>query len=168
MRGMKNQKKRNRKYVPGAAIQRAALKNAIEKERERALRNPLAEDQNKEIQIAYSLSMQAMVQGRGSKMHWAVVVTSLNLAIALAGNGIGEEYRDEIVTALDGAFRCELRANKTGVWAFDGPAIQAINGALDVHEAQLDVATVEDFLAARDAVRNRVKRGVVYMQGETA
>lgn len=155
----KPKKPRTRRYTPGGALQRVRRAKALQ----RARMVPLGE-QAQTIGIATRMAMKDMEQGRGSEQVWAVVTLTLNYTLALAEMGFGDDRIDAIVPALDGAFRAKLRAAKTGKWGFDGPAIQAINHALDIHDAQLELATGEEVMAARQLVHASMKKGVVYKE----
>jgi hypothetical protein len=103
-----------------------------------------------------------MRSGRGDEQQWGTVVFTLNMAMLLAEAGYGPEYEPLLARALEGAFRARLRADQSGKWGFDGPALTAIAEALEVHEAQLEAATQADILAARDEMKRRINAGIVF------
>ncbi len=127
-------------------------------------RRPLPEDDAVDLGIAYRLSLEAMVHGDSSEEHWSVVTCSLNVGLVLCERGIGDEFEQQFVTALDGAFRAKLRAGRTGSWRFDGDALAAIRTALDVHDEQIRITTKEEMRQALLEVRRRVEQGLTYME----
>ena len=72
------------------------------------------------------------------------LVAAFNMSEALIGLGIGAEYADEIRAAQDAIYAMVRRPRML----FTGPEINAVNLAMDIHDAQLDdsrttVATME-------------------------
>jgi hypothetical protein len=82
--------------------------------------------------------------------------------MALAEAGIGEEYEQDIVKALDGAFRAKIRSGKSGSFRLDGEALQAIELALRVHDQQMEIATRAEITEAMTLVARRIEEGNVY------
>lgn len=125
---------------------------------------PMIEDQRISLDIAYRMALTEMLTGAGSMDAWEVCVCSLNIAMVLCEWGYGREYLPDVITALQGAYRAKVRADRTGKWGFDGPAIQAIKNALDIHEAQLLYATKEVTSEAMREVRRRKSEGNSYQE----
>lgn len=125
-------------------------------------RRPMQQDKQDDVALFYRFAFDAMQQGRGSEEQWGTVVFTLNMAVLLCERGYGPEWEDLLNRALEGAFRAKVRADKTGRWGFDGPALSAIREALEVHEAQMAAATQADILAARDEMHRRIDSGNVF------
>jgi hypothetical protein len=125
-------------------------------------RRALSDDDRTDLNIAYWLSMSAMLTGESSEQHWCTVVCSLNISLILAERGLGADYVPYIGKALDGAFRAKLRAKKTGIWRFDGEAITDIRTALEVHDEQVKVATKFQMRQSLLEVRRRIDEERVY------
>lgn len=107
-------------------------------------------------------AFENMKMGHGSDNALELVVSALNIALALCEMGFGEEWIPTINLALSWAFRAKVRGDRTGKWGFDGPAIKAITDALEVHDLQMEHASKAELLAAIDIVRERVAEGNVY------
>lgn len=122
---------------------------------------PMAQRKQDDVALFYRAAFDAMRSGRGDEEQWGTVVFTLNMALLLCEAGYGPEWETLLSTALEGAFRAKLRADKTNKWGFDGPALSAIAEALEVHEAQLAAARQADILAARDEMKRRIDAGIV-------
>src|SRR5271165_6989274 len=129
-----------------------------------ALRQPMTDDQITDLSLAYRLAFTAMTNGAADEQQWSTCVTSLNIALVLAERGTGDEYMQQFNEALEGAFRARMRANRTGLWGFDGPAQQAIKWAFEAHEAQLECCTKQEIRDALLEVRRRVDTGDVFKE----
>jgi len=155
-------KKRSKAYRPKpvkvhAAFQALAMPHARAEDR-----RPLNEQQTTDLGIAYRVAMEKLRVGQGDEQDWSTVVCSLNIAIVLCEKGIGAEYEPQIVAAMEGAFRSRERADRAGKWGFDGPALSAVLLALEIHDAQLEVASKQQIRESLLEVRRRVDAGLVY------
>ncbi len=117
-----------------------------------------------DLGIAYHQALDAMAKGASSEQDWCVVVCALNVGLMLCERGIGDEYEQDFIAALDGAFRAKLRAVRTGVWRFDGDAMQAIRHAFAVHDEQIKITTKLEMRDALVEVRRRIDVGNVYRE----
>jgi hypothetical protein len=124
--------------------------------------NPLHEDDQQTLGIAYHGALGRLLNGIGSEDDWNTLVCSLNIAMVLCEQGFGEEYMPEVVAALEGAFRTKLRAEKMGKWGFDGPAMLAIKRAFELHDEQIKIVTQAELATALVEVTRRVDAGDVY------
>jgi hypothetical protein len=105
-----------------------------------------------------------MTHGHATEENWCICVCSLNIALVLAEFGFGEECIPLLNDALEGAFRAKMRAGRNARWGFDGPAIQAITDAYEIHEQQLQYATKEQVRAALAEVHRRAAEGNVFRE----
>lgn len=151
-------KKPRKKYNPNRFFARIAA-NA---ERRRDA-NPLTGDQLTDLGLAYRLSFQAMLNG-GSESAWHSLAASLNIALILVERGFGSEYEPQIKAAMQALMRTKYRQAQTGSWALDGDGIAALRDALDVHDAQVEVAERAEIRAAINEVYRRVDAGDVYAE----
>jgi hypothetical protein len=156
--------RRNKAYRPrpvraGAALALIARHNDLQMEVE------LDADQLTDLGLAYRLALDAMCNGGASEENWETVACSLNIGLVLTERGFGKEHEPLFVTALAGAFRSKLRADSGKGWAFDGPALTAIKSAFEVHDQQIEMATVLEMRDAVTEVRRRSRLGNVYREG---
>jgi hypothetical protein len=123
---------------------------------------PLTPSQLTDLGAAYWLSFEQLRTGDATEEAWSCVVCALNIGLALAEKGIGDEFEQTLVDALDGAFRAKVRSAKAGTFRLDGEAMRAIDEALHVHDAQMELATRDEVTAAMRLVHQRVVDGDVY------
>lgn len=122
-------------------------------------RMPLADDQTRDLGIAYRISLQTMLQGKGTKQAWCTLACSLNIALLLAEYGIEASSIPTIKLAHEALLRVRERAQRTGKWAFDGEGIRVIKDAVNIHDEQISIATRGQITAALVEVNRRVTEG---------
>jgi len=155
-------KPREKKYRPRPVAQAgglAAIAKCVARGQDAA---PLASDQLSDLGLAYWLSLEQLRTGAATEEAWSCVVTALNIAMAMAEAEIGAEHEQAIIRALGGAFRAKVRSAKSGNFRLDGDAMRDIEAALTIHDAQMQVATRAETVAALQLVRRRVDQGHVY------
>ncbi|WP_136419945.1 hypothetical protein [Herbaspirillum sp. ST 5-3] len=128
------------------------------------IRRPLNDEQVAELGIGYRMAFSMVLAGQSTAENWAMIVCSLNIGLILSEWGMGIEHCDLFKAALEGASRAKYRGDKTGKYGFDGAAIQAIQDAFDVHEAQIQIATKRDLVAAVKEVHRRAEAGIAYRE----
>lgn len=124
--------------------------------------SPLRDDQLTDLGAAYWVAMENLTSGSASEESWSCVVCSLNIAMALCESVFNGQHEEDIIAAMDGAFRAKIRSEKSGNFRLDGDAIQAINFALTLHDKQMQLAHRKEIVAALETVQRRVKEGNVY------
>jgi len=162
----KKRDRRNKKYWPRQAAPAGGLTviaRCVARGQDAA---PLAEDQLADLGLAYWLSLEQLRTGAATEEAWSCVVTALNIAMAMAmaEADIGAEHETAIIRALDGAFRAKVRSAKSGNFRLDGDAMRDIETVLTIHDAQLEVATRAETIAALQLVFQRVDEGHVYRE----
>jgi len=155
-------KPRNKKYRPRLVAQAgglAAIAKCVARGQDAA---PLAGDQLSDLGLAYWLSLEQLRTGAATEEAWSCVVTALNIAMAMTEADIGAEHEQTVVRALAGAFRAKTRSASSGNFRLDGDALRDIEAALTIHDAQMQVATRAETVAALQLVRRRIDEGHVY------
>lgn len=122
-------------------------------------RIPLADDQQRDINLASRISFQAMLSGRGTEQAWATVCCTLNIAIILAECGHCPAAVPTIKRAQEAMNRSRDRARQTGKWGFNGEGIRALQDALNMHEQQISRVTRCQITEALQEVHRRVEVG---------
>lgn len=161
---MSKNRKPRKQYRPravGGEISMGPIGRAMQAS---ANRQPMTDDQARDLGIAYHLALERMLRGAGDEEAWSAVTCSLNIALVLCERDIGKEYEPMLVRALDGAFRAKVRAGRTARWAYDGDAITDIRDAFLLHDEQLKIATLGEVRAALQEVRRRIDAGNVYQE----
>lgn len=105
-------------------------------------------------------ALTTICQGGGGKTEIDTIIAALNIAEALVIQGIGEDYASEIRAGQDALHEMAKRGVSLGNrFIFRAPELQAINTAMDVHDAQLDAITVQQLERAVAYVQRVVKAG---------
>lgn len=111
-------------------------------------------------------SLNNICSGKGRFEDVDSLVNALNISDALATGGeIGSEYVPVIRAGQDALFTMASRGKASDRFLFTGPEITAVQLALEVHDAQLDVCTVDDLETALRCVvhliRNKRGRAII-------
>lgn len=119
-------------------------------------------------------AMSELTQGRGTRDHLDIMIAAMNMTEALyrVRAALGKDWADEIRAGQDALLVMTNRGVERGDrFLFTGPELQAVNLALEVHDAQLDTCTVAELEAAIELVKTeiRAKRArVIESSKETA
>lgn len=122
-------------------------------------RLPLADNQTRDLGIAYHASLQALLTGHGTEQAWSTLACALNVALLLAECGICGSAIQTIQLAQDALIRSRERACRTGKWALDGEGIRLTQAALNIHDEQISRATKGQITEAINEVHRRVSIG---------
>jgi hypothetical protein len=125
---------------------------------------PLNDGQLSDLGLAYWLNLEQLRSGAATEEAWSVVVTALNIGLAMAENGIGAEHEQTMNDALAGAFRAKVRSAKSGSFRLDGDAMRDIEAALAVHDRQMEIASRAEIVEAMGLVRRRIDEGHAYRE----
>lgn len=158
----KPKKPRNKRYVPRPVSTGGGLTAIVNIHQRGAEASPLNAEQLADLGLAYWLSLEQLRTGDASEEAWSCMVCALNVGLVLAELGVGAEYEEDLVLALDGAFRAKVRSAKTGTFRLDGEAMRDIEHGLSVHDAQMEAATRAQVTEAMRTVRKRIDQGNVY------
>jgi hypothetical protein len=110
------------------------------------------------LKIRNHAAMNSMVHGTGTRDDIDELIAAMNVCEALAiTTGLGDEYRSEIKAAQDAIFSMGRRGLDKGRFLFTGLEIQAMNLGMEIHDAQLDVCTVEQLEKALDFVARELR-----------
>lgn len=122
-------------------------------------RTPLANDQQRDLGIAYRASLQAMLRGHGTEQAWSTLACSFNIALLLAEQGISANTIETIKLAQEAMLRTRERAQRTHSWAFDGDGARVVMAAANIHDEQLEFASRGQIVAAIKEVYRRIAIG---------
>ena len=103
-------------------------------------------------------ALTEVVQGRGNRDQIDILIAALNMTEAYALHGKGEDWKSEIKEAQDALFSMALRGLETEKFLFRGPEMQAVNLAMEVHDAQLEASSVKELEMMTDYVRHQILR----------
>lgn len=95
------------------------------------------------------LALGLLRTGKAGQDDVKTLAAALNVAEALAHLGVGQDWLEEIKTAL-GAVEAMSKRNN---FVFTGPELTSVNLVMEVHDLQLDKATINQMEEALEIVR---------------
>jgi hypothetical protein len=106
-------------------------------------------------------ALEEITKGRGNKGHIDTVIVAINMteALAMIRQDLGADWRDEINAAQDALFTMAQRGLAKGRFVFTGPELQAINLAMELHDAQLDACSVDELQQAITLSKRIIRAG---------
>lgn len=105
-------------------------------------------------------AMVEIAQGRGSREHLNTLVAAMNMTEALyrVRADLGQDWADEIRAGQDALLAMTRRGvERADRFVFTGPEMQAVNLALEIHDAQLDMCTVAELESAIELVKKEIQ-----------
>lgn len=110
------------------------------------------------LKIKNHAALASITQGIGKRDDIDIVIAAMNITEALALLGKGKDWHPEIRAAQDAILDMGKRGLANGDrFVFTGPEMQAVNLAMDVHDAQLDECTVGELEKALALVENEIR-----------
>ena len=117
---------------------------------------PIALDKAVRVKVINHGSLLALTRGQGTRTDWELVCNALNVAVVLAEAGVGDEYIEEIKAAMMAHAQCGKRFYKGQSFGYTGEQLNAVNIGLEIHDAQIDIATVAQMQDAHVEVAKRI------------
>jgi hypothetical protein len=106
-------------------------------------------------------ALEEITKGRGNKGHIDTMIVAMNMteALAMVREDLGSDWRTEIRAAQDALFTMAQRGLAKGRFVFTGPELQAINLAMELHDAQLDACSVDELQQAITLSKRIIRAG---------
>lgn len=160
----KPRKPRNKPYRPKPVAQHGGLVAIAMCHARGENASTLTSDQTTDLGVAYWLSFENLRTGTATEEAWSCIACALNVGMVLTEKGIGAEYESDLVRALDGLFRAQIRSKKSGNWRLDGEALRDVEHALQVHDQQMAIAKRWEVTEAMNTIYKRLAAGNVYKE----
>lgn len=109
------------------------------------------------LKIKNHLAMEELRTGKAIRDDIDIIIAALNVTEALARLRIGDQYSSEIKAGQDALYSMARRSIESGRFILTGPELSAINLAMELHDAQLDLCTVGQLERALDIVKDEIK-----------
>ena len=140
---------------------RPKLTNALSYSRLISSRKELERSEQVLISLSYHTALVAVMAGKGALCDLETLGQAANMAVVLTELDVGEEYLNLAKTAQEAVLRAMERYKKHGSAALDGLGIVAINNLLDLLDAQIENATVNQIEASLNETVRRMRAGEV-------
>ena len=127
-------------------------------------------EQNVTVRIKNHAAMSSLVGGTGSSADVHVLISALNMteALAVVRDELGADWKAEIRAGQNALHVMACRGVAKGRFLFTGPELNAINQAMEIHDAQLDAATVAELEQAMDIITRALASGKAHKIQEAA
>lgn len=126
-------------------------------------RLPLTQDQARDLGIAYRLSLETMMSGKGTEQTFSTLACSLNIALILCEQGVGEMFISTIKHAQNCLTDCRARALKHNTWSFTSSEARHVLRAFAIHDEQIAIATANEVIFALGEVHRRIENNEVLL-----
>lgn len=110
-----------------------------------------------EMRTKTAASMANIMQGRGDKGAWDLLVGFVNVAKVLSGMGIGPEFHNTFHDAGEALLEMGVRSVSTSRFVFTGPELKVMQEAISCHDAQLENIRAIDIDRALRQVEQRLR-----------
>jgi len=110
------------------------------------------------VQIKNHNAIDALRKGVADREDIDTIIEALNIAEALQRLGIGDEYKGELRSAQDALYAVSKRGiDREYRFVLKAQELSAINLGMEIHDAQIDVTTVEQMEKAMNIVILEIK-----------
>lgn len=113
-----------------------------------------------DLRIKNHAAMTAVVKGMATRGDIDVLIAALNMAeaLVLVKAELGSDWRGEINAAQDALYAMAKRGvDNNNRFIFTGPEMKTMNLAMEIHDAQIEKATVAQLEQAIDIVTKTIK-----------
>lgn len=105
------------------------------------------------MQMTNHSAMTELTQGRATRKHINILVGMSNMTEGLWRLGFGKEYEAVLVAGQKALRTLTDRAAEIGRYTPTGAEIVALNAYMELHDAQMEIATVKDIERALEKAR---------------
>ena len=105
-------------------------------------------------------ALVTIISGRGTRATWDKLTGCINMALIMCELGTGDEYRTTLEAGREALITLGRRYLKHGTSAFTGGELTAMNEAMAVHDAQLEVSRVIDVERAYAEIDRRLRHHI--------
>ena len=111
------------------------------------------------LKLRNTSAIGTLMQGNGTKAVLTDVVAAYNLSRALMLNGFGVDLFDIVLKAEESIRGLTERIQRTQSYTLYASEIAALKDLMELHDAQIDVATVGDIQKALERAKREWKSG---------
>ena len=125
---------------------------------------PFTQAEQHQLNVPVKLAYERLRTGVGCEDDFHTLAAAVNVAMIRA-ESIDPMAEQTAVNARDALLRCLVRHSTTGRWGFDGPALQDLPPAIDMHEQLVALSTPLQMETAQREARRRMEAGLVARVG---
>ena len=105
------------------------------------------------LRIRNHAAMMALTQGKATRDDIDLMIAMANMTEALYRMGLGRDYAEEVRQGLDALYEVGRRGASNYKFVLRANEMGALNTLMELHDAQMDIATVGDVDRALRMVR---------------
>jgi hypothetical protein len=105
------------------------------------------------LRIRNHAAMMALTQGKATRDDIDLMIVMANMTEALYRMGLGRDYAEEVRQGLDALYEVGRRGASNYKFVLRANEMGALNTLMELHDAQMDIATVGDVDRALRMVR---------------
>lgn len=118
--------------------------------------------QVRDLQLIGHAALTAITRGQGVEVDIDNLALISNVSLVLAEMGLGADLLPDVMAGQDAVLALQARFARLGRVGAGGDELRALNGLLELHDAQLDIPpTVEEMRKAIAEVKRRRENGHV-------
>lgn len=122
----------------------------------------LDHSQKQTIGLALRTMLEALRLGKADEHAFHNLAAAVNVSLVLCERGVGEDYLPLVKRAQDALLRLFERGRKSRRWVMDGPGLNDLREAIDLHEQQLALVPRAEAANAMREVMRRIRQGNVF------
>lgn len=113
------------------------------------------------LRIRNHAALAALTKGQATRLELDELIAALNITEALIfiNPALGKDWQQEINEGQDALFAVAQRGAKTSRFILTGPEMKALNTVMEIHDAQIDQATIAELEKAIDMVNEFIAKG---------
>lgn len=111
-----------------------------------------------ELKIKNHLALTNLTKGIAVRQDIDTLIQAVNMVEALYRLGFGREYADEVRAGLDSLHAVGVRGAESGRFILKSEEMNALNVAMELHDAQLEVITLKDMENAIKLVNEELRQ----------
>ena len=102
-------------------------------------------------------AMAALTKGQATRQDLDILISCMNITEAYWRMGFGYEYKEVVNAGLAALRSVGKRGLESGKFILKADEMAALNEAMELHDAQLEVSTVKQMEQALDIVTQEIK-----------
>ena len=110
-----------------------------------------------DLRLTNHMAMAMLTQGKATKKDLDVLISALNITESLYRLGFGREYKDVVSAGLRALRSVGARGIESEKFILRAEEMAALNEAMELHDAQLDVITIKDMENALKIVYDEMR-----------
>lgn len=111
-----------------------------------------------DLKIKNHDALRSLTQGLATRADVETLIATVNITEALYRLGFGREYGDVVRDGLDALRAVGKRGVESGRFILKAPEMSALNLAMELHDAQLEIITLKDMENAIKVVNEEYRQ----------